>query len=208
MSVVSNDHNAAAIGRLFLNFSSRRLQDLSRRVDTCLAQLSDAQVWIRGGQNENAVGNLVLHLCGNVRQWIIASVGGEDGTRRRDVEFSTDGGITSRQLRDRLSETVTRARTVIDGVSAQRLSDRLVIQKYGVSVLDAIYHVVEHFSMHTGQIIFVTKTLTGKGLGFDHDLESIADAGTRHFRVNRAHRPRMMLFPGARSRRRENASPP
>src|SRR5437870_2863873 len=93
----------SAISRLFLRFSSNKLQQLSARVDKCLARLSDEQVWARGSENENAAGNLVLHLCGNVRQCIMASIGGEPDTRHRDGEFSAHGGLTTRELRERLS---------------------------------------------------------------------------------------------------------
>lgn len=162
-----------ATGRLFLDFSCGKLQQLSSRLDTCLAQLSQEQVWARSGKHENAVGNLVLHLCGNVHQWIIASIGGEPDTRHRDDEFSTIGGITTEELRDRLSATITRAIALIGDLSTRRLSNRMLIQGYDVSVLDAIYHVVEHFAMHAGQIIFITKRLTGRALHFKRDLESV-----------------------------------
>jgi uncharacterized damage-inducible protein DinB len=159
------------IHHLFLGYSSSRLQQFSSHIEKCLVQLTDEQVWARGGENENSVGNLVLHLCGNMRQWIVAGVGREADTRRRDDEFSERGGLTSRDLTERLVTLVTQATAVIDGVSGQRLSDRLVIQGYEVSVLDAIYHVVEHFAMHTGQIVFMTKMLTGTKLGLNHDMQ-------------------------------------
>ena len=168
-----------SVDRLFLDSSSEKLRKLASRIDTCLAQLNDEQIWTRGGENENAVGNLVLHLCGNVRQWIIASLGGEPDARRRDAEFAARGGIAAQELRDRLSATVGQAVAVIGGVSAPRLSDRLSIQGYEVSVLDAIYHVVEHFAMHTGQIIFATKMLTGGDLGFYRHLSSAAAHGEK-----------------------------
>ena len=162
------------LDRAFLDFSASKLQQLASRIDTCLAQLSDDQVWARGGDHENAAGNLVLHLCGNVRQWIIASIGGEPDARQRDAEFAARGGMSTRDLRERLSSTVAQATAVIERVTAQRLMDRLVIQGYEASVMDAIYHVVEHFAMHTGQIIFVTKMLTGTDLGFYRHLSSAA----------------------------------
>jgi uncharacterized damage-inducible protein DinB len=163
-----------AIHQLFIGYSSNRLRQFSSHIEKCLVQLTDEQVWARGGENENSVGNLLLHLYGNMRQWIVAGVGGEADTRRRDAEFSERGGLTSRDLTDRLVTLVNQATAVIDGVSAQRLSERLVIQGYEVSVLDAIYHVVEHFAMHTGQIIFMTKMLTGKTTGLKHDVQSAA----------------------------------
>jgi uncharacterized damage-inducible protein DinB len=161
-----------AIHQLFLAYSSRRLQQFVSHIENCLIQLTDEQVWARGSENENSAGNMVQHLCGNLRQWIVAGVGQEADTRRRDEEFSERGGLTSRDLTERVVKLVTQATVVIEGVSAQRLSERLVIQGYDVSVLDAIYHGVEHFAMHTGQIIFVTKMLTGKTMGLNHDMHS------------------------------------
>src|SRR5690348_17857478 len=105
----------STLEREFLGFSSSKLQELASRIDTCLAQLTEEQVWARGGDNENAIGNLVLHLCGNVRQWIIAAVGGEPDGRQRDAEFAARGGMAIQNLRDRLAGTAAEAATVIAG---------------------------------------------------------------------------------------------
>jgi uncharacterized damage-inducible protein DinB len=158
------------IDRLFLECSIRRLAELAPRIETCLGKLTPEQVWVRGGENENAIGNLVLHLCGNMRQWIIAGVGGRPDTRDRDGEFAARGGGTTPELIARLNETVDEATAVIAGLAPERLAEQVVIQGYRVSVLEAIYHVVEHFSMHTGQILFATKMLTGSDLGFYRHL--------------------------------------
>jgi uncharacterized damage-inducible protein DinB len=168
-----------AIDRLFLDFSSTKLCELSSRIDVCLSKLTDDQVWIRGSANENAIGNLVLHVCGNVRQWIISSIGGVPDARRRDAEFAAHGGVSIAQLRERVITTVEEALAVLEGVTAQRLPDRLTIQGYDVSVLDAIYHVVEHFAMHAGQVIFITKMLTGTDLGFYRHLSFSAAEGRK-----------------------------
>lgn len=159
---------------LFLKFSTAKLRQLSHRVSACLARLSDEEVWFRRSENDNSVANLVLHLCGNVNQWIMAGIGGKRDTRRRDEEFAARGGLNRNELSARLSAAVMQAAVVIEGVGSRSLSVRLVIQKHDVSVLEAIYHVVEHFSMHTGQIIFITKILTGKAVDFEHDLQGIA----------------------------------
>ena len=167
----------STLDRDFLDFSTTKLRQLASRLDACLEQLSGDQIWLRGGQNENAAGNLVLHVCGNVRQWIISSIGGQPDFRQRDSEFAARGGVSTAQLRERLASTVAEATDVLSSVTAARLADRLVIQGYNVSVLEAIYHVVEHFSMHAGQIIFITKMLTGGDLGFYHDLARPAARG-------------------------------
>jgi len=167
----------STIDREFLRVSSTQLQQHSSAIDKCLAQLSEDQVWARGGDNENAIGNLVLHLCGNVRQWIIGGVGGAPDVRKRDTEFAARGGLSTRELRDRLAATVAEATQIIEAVTAARMLDPLLIQGYDVSGLEAIYHVVEHFSGHTGQIIFATKMLTGSDLGFYRHLSSAAPQG-------------------------------
>ena len=167
----------STIDREFLHVSSTQLQLHASRIDNCLGQLTDDQVWTRGGDNENAIGNLVLHLCGNVRQWILGGVGGERDVRQRDAEFAARGGLSTRELRDRLAATVAQATRVIDAATAERLLAPLMIQGYDVAVLEAIYHVVEHFAGHTGQIIFATKMLTGTDLGFYRHLSSAAPHG-------------------------------
>ena len=169
----------AALDGLFLDFSARKLDELSQRIDTCLDRLSEDQIWARGKENENAAGNLVLHLCGNVRQWIIANIGGQQDRRDRDGEFSARSGMSKQELRDRLRGTVQEALQVIGSVPAERLTEQLTIQGYEGSVLEAIYHVVEHFSMHAGQIFFITKMLTADDLGFYRHLQSSAAHGHR-----------------------------
>ncbi|MDE3165997.1 MAG: DUF1572 family protein [Acidobacteriota bacterium] len=157
-------------GRLFIECSVRRLGELIPRIETCLARLTPDQVWARGGDNENAVGNLVLHLCGNLRQWILSGVGGTPGARDRDAEFSARGGVSPAELSARLRQTANEALAVIASLAPEQLAAPLVIQGYRVSCLEAVYHVVEHFSMHTGQILFATKMLTGDDLGFYRHL--------------------------------------
>src|ERR1019366_6754412 len=150
-----------ALHRLFLDCSVRRLELSFSRIEACLGKLSEEQVWARGSENENAVGNLVLHLAGNVRQWIVAGVGGAADIRERDGEFSARGGSSIPEWQERLRGIAAEAAAAITAVTPERLAERVVIQKYDVSVLEGIYHVVEHFSLHTGQIIFATKMMTG-----------------------------------------------
>jgi uncharacterized damage-inducible protein DinB len=154
----------------FLRFSCAQLTELLGRIETCVAKLTSDQIWTRGAENENAVGNLVLHLAGNVRQWIICGVGGTEDHRNRDSEFDARSGTDAL---DKLRATVEEAVAVLKALPHSRLSERKTIQKhYDTTLLAAIYHVVEHFSMHTGQIIFATKLLTGADLGFYGYLKS------------------------------------
>jgi uncharacterized damage-inducible protein DinB len=160
--------------RLFLEFSAKKLQQLAERIETCLGKLNAEQVWARGSDNENAVGNLVLHLCGNVRQWILSAVGGAPDSRDRDAEFAARGGASIEDLTGRLRAVVGEAAGVLESLPASRLTEHVVIQKYDVPVMEAIYHVVEHFAQHTGQIIFATKMLTSEDLGFYRHLRAAA----------------------------------
>jgi hypothetical protein len=150
----------------FLAYSVKLLAQLSERVEICLGKLTTEQVWMRGAENDNAVGNLVLHLNGNVRQWIVSSVGGAEDIRVRPAEFDARGGATPAELARLLHGTVEEAIAVVRTLPHERLTERREIQGDDVSVLEAIYHVVEHFSGHTMQIIFITKMATGEQLGF------------------------------------------
>jgi uncharacterized damage-inducible protein DinB len=161
---------------LFLEESAKTLGQLTSRIEACLGRLTEDQIWARGSDNENAVGNLALHLAGNVRQWIIASLGGAADLRKRDEEFAARGGRTAQELVSRLKATVDEAAGIIASLDTARLTREYAIQKYRVSGVAAVYHVVDHFAQHTGQIIFATKMLTGEDLGFYSHLKTVAPA--------------------------------
>ena len=158
----------------FLSYSTEKLKQYTDRICACLDQLTPDQIWRRGSENENAVGNLVLHLAGNVRQWIGSGVAGQENIRDRPAEFASLGGVGAHDLRMQLRSTVDDAVATIHNLTAERLADRVRVQGYDVSVLEAVYHVVEHFSQHTGQIIFATKLLRGGDLGFFRHLSDLA----------------------------------
>jgi uncharacterized damage-inducible protein DinB len=155
------------IEQAFLDYSANQLLTLAGRIEDCLGRLSAERVWTRNSDNQNAVGNIVLHLCGNVRQWIISGVGGQEDVRDRDAEFAARGGVPPAELAAKLKATVSDAADVIRKFPVDRLGERKTIQKvYEQTLMEAIYHVVEHFAQHTGQIIFATKLLTGEDLGY------------------------------------------
>lgn len=150
----------------FLKFSADKLEQLAGRIEVCLQKLDEDQVWMRGNENQNAIGNLVLHLCGNMRQWIVAKIGGEPDDRVRDSEFAARGGMAIPQLSLHLRATVSQAVAILRELPHHRLAERVRVQANEVTVLEAIYHVVEHFAQHTGQILFAAKLHTGEDLGF------------------------------------------
>lgn len=154
----------------------RKLRQLAGRIEDCLGRLTDEQIWRRGAEAENAVGNLVLHLSGNVRQWIVSAIGGAADIRRRDDEFAARGDWNAGTLAGTLKTTVEEAAGVLETLSPERVTGRIRVQNFDLSILEAVYHVVEHFSYHTGQIIFATKLFTGSDLGYYRDLTKPAHA--------------------------------
>jgi uncharacterized damage-inducible protein DinB len=154
----------------FLRFSADKLEQLHGHIQDCIGRLTPEQIWTRNSENENAVGNLVLHLSGNVRQWIGSGVGGLADNRQRDAEFDARGGMAPAELGELLKTRVTEAAGIIREVPPSRLTERITPQGYDVTVLEAIAHVVEHFSQHTGQVILLTKMLTGEDLAYYQHL--------------------------------------
>lgn len=163
---------------VFLTFSASKLDQMCTRIESCVAKLTPEQIWARGTENQNAIGNLMLHLAGNVRQWILHGVGDQPDLRVRDAEFDARGDIAVKELIRRLRSTVDEATALIRALPPENLCRvRRIQAHYEVTVLEAIYHVVEHFSGHTGQIIFATKFATGEDLGFYSYLRNIKVEG-------------------------------
>lgn len=152
------------IAALFRDFSCAKLEQMSQHLADCLARLTDAQMWQRGGPHENAIGNLILHLCGNMRQWILHGVGGRPDTRTRDLEFSATSGLTGAELIELFRTTIAEATAVIAAATPARLLERTKPQGREVTVLDAIYQVVGHVELHVGQVILLTKQMTAQDL--------------------------------------------
>lgn len=136
------------------------------RIERCLERLSDADIWWRAGEESNSIGNLLLHLSGNVRQWIVSGVGGRPDGRARQEEFDERRLLPRAELLGRLKETLAETDAVLAAIEPSQLLESRHIQGCDVTVLEAVYHVVEHFSMHTGQIILLTKMLAHSDLRF------------------------------------------
>ena len=154
------------IEQAFLAQSRRLLtESYLPRIEKSVDGLSDEQLWWRANAESNSIGNLILHLAGNVRQWIVSGVGGAADTRDRQREFEERGPLPSAELVARIRSAVEDADRVLANLSPAALLERRRIQSYDVTVLQAVYAVVEHFSMHTGQTILLAKMWKGD-LGF------------------------------------------
>ncbi|MGA9672157.1 MAG: DinB family protein [Terracidiphilus sp.] len=161
----------ADVTGLFLEFSrSRLLERYWPRLKASVETLTDEQVWWRPNDASNSIGNLVLHLNGNVRQWLVDSFEEREDKRDRPAEFASHGGMTAAELLERLGATIDEAAKVLARLTEADLLVRFEIQGYHVSGLEAVYQVVEHFGMHYGQIAYISKSLSGKDLGFYREL--------------------------------------
>ncbi len=141
------------------------------RIVKCLEILSETEVWQRPNASSNSVGNLILHLCGNIRQYIISGLGRQPDMRERDAEFSAVDGFSKKELQQKLEETVREAAAVIESADEPNLLTERVVQGYTLSGVGIVIHVVEHYSYHAGQIAFWTKLLKDKDLGFYGDTD-------------------------------------
>jgi hypothetical protein len=157
-----SDQLRSAIAAAFGN----ELDSALGRIAHCLEQLTEEQVWWRPRPDMNAIGNLLLHLAGNVRQWVICGIGGEADDRNRPAEFAAKGGVPKVELLQRLAETVERAKAAIRAASSEEWCRRRVVQGFDVTGADAVLNSVAHFRGHTQEIVHQTREILGERYRF------------------------------------------
>jgi uncharacterized damage-inducible protein DinB len=163
--------------RAFLDYSRFKLLDeYLPRLRTAVESITDEQVWWRPNEASNSIGNLLLDLNGNVRQWLITSFNQLEDTRQRPAEFAQRDRIPAHALLDQLAATLNETAALLNRLTTEDLAALLQVQGYSVTGLEAIYHVVEHFGMHTGQILYITKMLSAQDLGFYKHLDATGRA--------------------------------
>lgn len=151
-----------------------RIDENTRMIEIALAKLESychpestiKEIWKRPNGVSNSIGNQLLHLCGNMTQYVIASLGEEADTRVRDVEFATSEGFSQSELLNKLYETVARVKNSIENATEEQLLKKRSVQGFSFSGMGCVLHAVEHYSYHTGQIAFWVKQLTNTPLGF------------------------------------------
>ena len=154
-------------GSAFLAEARRHLrEDYLPKIERCLERLTDEQVWWRASERSNSVGNLLLHLEGNLRQWVVCGVGGAGDARTRDREFAERRPVPRGELLRALRTAVAEAGEALARLDPEALLETRRVQGLDVTVLAAVFHAVEHFSMHTGQVILLTKMLADEDLAF------------------------------------------
>jgi uncharacterized damage-inducible protein DinB len=150
----------------FLEQSAYRIGLNYPRIKTCIDLLSDTELWQRPNASSNSIGNLVLHLCGNMTQYIISALGKNEDKRDRDSEFSAKEGYSAGELLEKMKEVNDSCVEIINGLNEEQLLTNYEVQGYTMSGIAIIIHVTEHYSYHTGQIVFLTKSLKDTDTGF------------------------------------------
>ncbi|WP_339726007.1 DinB family protein [Maribacter stanieri] len=143
-----------------------RMDESTRMIKKSLAEISEDEVWHKPNPSLNSIANLMVHLCGNISQYVISSLGETEDKRNRDDEFSVTGGLTKDELFTKLESVVDDAKRVIFNVTPNQLVKMRSVQGFSFSGVGIILHAVEHYSYHTGQIAFWVKQLKNKDLGF------------------------------------------
>jgi uncharacterized damage-inducible protein DinB len=150
----------------FIEESIFRIEKNTFKIIKCLSELSEEQIWLHHNEASNSIGNILLHICGNIRQYTISALGDQPDIRERDIEFSAKGGYNKEELQNKLTTTLEQAINTIRNTDESKLLKIHRVQGFTMSGVGIIVHVTEHYSYHTGQVIFGTKQLTGTDLGF------------------------------------------
>jgi uncharacterized damage-inducible protein DinB len=146
-----------SVESIFIAYSINRMEQMRGFIQGCLGRCSDEDAWRKDNENCNSIGNLILHLCGNIEQWIGHGVGGAADHRNRDAEFAARGGHTVTELAAHFDATIDRAVAILKELPPSRLLEIIHPQDREVSVLEAVYQVVGHLQQHTGQIVLMNK---------------------------------------------------
>jgi len=144
------------------------------KIRAAVEALPAGALWWRANDQSNSVGNLLMHLAGNIRQWIVAGVGQAPDRRNRAGEFAARDGATAAELLDVLEKALDDVDAVIAKLTPDDLAGRRTIQGREISVLEAVYHVVEHFALHSGQIILLSKMHAPGAVRFYDDAGGLA----------------------------------
>ena len=155
----------------FIEQSIYRIDENAQRIKKCLQEIDEMEIWKSPNDNLNSIGNLILHLCGNIRQYIISALGENEDTRERDKEFSAKEGLTKLELLNQLNSIISEAIGIIKNIDEEILTKIYSVQGFGLSGIGIIIHVTEHLSYHTGQIAFWVKQLKNKDLGFYANID-------------------------------------
>lgn len=151
---------------IILEFKRRVFEESYIRIFNCLNLLNEEQMWFSQNENSNSIANLILHLEGNMRQWMCSTFNKKEDSRKRSEEFDQFSIFTKKQLESKLLQLKEEILTFIDDIKMEDLEKKYKVQVYNEKGISIIIHVIEHFSYHTGQIAILTKILSDKDLEF------------------------------------------
>lgn len=154
-----------------LEIHRRLIKESIPRAIKCLGMLSETQIWHRPNEQSNSVGNLVLHCCGNARQWILATMGGGEDRRERDDEFDEEGPLPTAELVSLLEALAVDLESLISSLTPEAMTQIYRVQGFDETGIGILIHVAEHFSYHVGQITYVVKAMTAKSTGYYEGLD-------------------------------------
>ena len=166
---------AQTIHNLLIKETKRRLfEEGVVRIKKSLSLMTEAQIWHRPNENSNSAGNLVLHLCGNVRQWLLTGLGKNPDIRTRQAEFDEKGPIATKALLEKLDQVMKEVDEMLDSLKPEDLTATHLVQGYQENGVSILVHVVEHFSYHVGQITYIVKALNDLDVGYyeGHELNN------------------------------------
>lgn len=149
--------------------SAAELAELYRRDLTRLGQqvrafADETLLWQTLQGVENSAGNLMLHLEGNLREYVGRQLGGIPYTRVRPREFS-DRDVPRDELIHRIDDIALRIPAVIEGLSNDALDAVYPENVLGVSMSTGqfLMHLYGHLNYHLGQIDYLRRILSGAG---------------------------------------------
>jgi len=138
-------------------FNKRMIEEGLTRIIKCVEILDEKDLWYKHNESSNSVGNLILHLSGNVRQYVVSGIAGQKDSRERDSEFNIESKIGKEELIENLKQALYEANGIVAGLKEEELKASKEVQGFGLTVLSILIHVIEHFSYHVGQITYFTK---------------------------------------------------
>jgi len=152
-------------------FHRRMIEEGLSRIEKCFSLLTEDQIWHQQNENSNSMGNIVLHLCGNIAQYIHSGIGGKEDLRQRDDEFKLSSRMDSKELLIKIQHVVQEANRIVSGLDPRVFSEDRKVQGFDENVTSIIVHVIEHYSYHIGQLTYYTKYVTDKDTGYYAGLD-------------------------------------
>ncbi len=138
-------------------------EGLRARLVTTLGRLSPEDLAWRANEESNSAANLVLHICGNLRQRFHAGFGGAADDRVRNEEFADRGPWSAEAMIARANTAFAEVDAFLAALDPARLEETRTIQGRAQTLLDMLLLTLPHVAEHVGQIIYIAKARQGEG---------------------------------------------